>query len=101
MKKKTAAAAAAALAVAALTGCGVQQDTTPAYDSPVLTWHDTDSDGTRDTLVTTSRGCAIDAGFYDIHGGFTGYRVEAGSDCMTTSEITETLVSFINENGGI
>lgn len=100
MKKKTAAAA-AALVVAAFTGCTAQQTATPEYDSPVLTWYDVDNDGTRDTLVTTSHGCATDAGFYDIHGGFTGYRVEAGSDCMTTSEITETLVSFINENGGI
>lgn len=101
MKKKTAAAAAAALAVAAFTGCAAQQTTAPAYDSPVLTWHDADSDGKQDTLITTSHGCATDASFYDVHGGFTGYRVEAGSECMSASEITETLVSFINENGGI
>ena len=102
MKKKTAAAAAAsALVVAAFTGCTAQQTATPEYDSPVLTWHDADSDGKQDTLITTSHGCATDASFYDVHGGFTGYRVEAGSQCMTDTEITETLVSFINENGGI
>ncbi|MFW0183784.1 hypothetical protein ACN082_09835 [Rothia sp. CCM 9417] len=91
-----------ALATTALTGCTATEAPAPAEPaSPILTWHDADGDGVRDTLVTTSHGCATEAGFFDVYGGFTGYRVEAGTQCMTSPEIIETLVTFIELDGGI